>query len=173
MAVTQFPKPNITRYRHHLVDFVAMTQGEGAIMDFKKFAVTTSMAGALGLGAFGLGAGLAHAVPDVPPPPPVPGPAVPGVNVPDVNVPSVNVPDVNVPTVRFPEVDNFFRQPNGNIAPGQLVNSPTINGVANPFFGIPPGQLETQPTVNGVANPFYNQTPGHWVIPEGQFPPAS
>ena len=142
-------------------------------MNFKKFAVTTSMAGALGLGTFGLGTGLAQAFPDVPQPPPIPGPAVPGVNVPDVNVPSVNVPDVNVPTVRFPEVDNFFRQPNSHIAPGQLTNSPTINGVANPFFGIPPGQLRTMPTVNGVANPFFHETPGHWVIPEGQFPPES
>lgn len=78
------------------------------------------MAGALGLGAFGLGTGLAQADPCVPQPPPIPGPTVPG---------------VNLPTVQFPEVDNYFRLPNGHIAPGQLQNSSVINGVENPFFG--------------------------------------
>ena len=51
-------------------------------MDIKKFAVTTTMTGALGLGALGLGAGFASADPVVPQPPPIPVPVVPDVNVP-------------------------------------------------------------------------------------------
>ena len=94
-------------------------------------------------------------------------------NVPDVNLPRVNVPDVNLPVVQFPDVDNYFHLPNGHIPPGQLKNSPFINGVANPFFNIPPGQLKKLPTVNGMVNPFFDEVPGHWVIPDGPLTPES
>jgi len=137
-------------------------------MDFKKLAVTTAMTGALGLGALGLGTGLAHADPIVPLPPPIPVPAIPYVNVPNVDVPYVRVPDVD-----FPEVDNFFGLPNVHIPPGQLMNARFINGVPNPFFGIPPGQLKKLPTVNGVINPFFDEAPGHWTIPDDFFPGES
>jgi len=40
------------------------------MMDLKKLAVTTTMTGALGLGALGLGMGAAHADPATPDPRP-------------------------------------------------------------------------------------------------------
>ncbi|OBK80118.1 hypothetical protein [Mycobacterium sp. 1274761.0] len=145
-------------------------------MDIKKLAVTTTMAGALGLGAVGLSAGIAHADQFVPNPPSIPVPAVPQVNVPDVDFPQVNMPDIDgpdvnlpdveFPDVEFPEVDNFFRLPIGHIPPGQLMHAREINGIANPFFGIPPGQLKKLAKVGELDNPFFEERPGHWDIPD-------
>ncbi|UUO02785.1 hypothetical protein M4D79_05700 [Mycolicibacterium novocastrense] len=95
----------------------------------------------------------------------VPDVDIPTVNVPDVDVPQVNVSDVELPEVKFPEVDNYFKLPHGHIPPGQLKNSPFINGVPNPFYGIPPGQLKKLPEVNEIPNPFFDEKPGHWSDP--------
>jgi hypothetical protein len=62
-------------------------------------------------------------------------------------------------------VNGYFRLPDTQIPPGQLMTERIINGVENPFFGIPPGQLKKLPTVNGLVNPFFDERPGHWVIP--------
>ena len=137
-------------------------------MELKKLAVTTAMAGALGLGALGLGSGLAHADPIVPLPPPIPVPAVPYVNVPHIDGPDVDLPDVD-----FPELADFFGLPVGHIPPGQLMHDPWINGRMNPFYGIPPGQLKKMDRVGDLTNPFFDERRGHWEIPDGPFWPES
>ena len=64
-----------------------------------------------------------------------------------------------------PEFDDFFGLPSEQLRPEQLLNSDTINGVRNPFFGIPREQLIKMPTVQGYENPFFDDLPGHWAIP--------
>ena len=69
-------------------------------MKLKKTAVKTTLVGAMGAAAVGLGAGLAHADPWSPPPWPMPAPAEPGVSVegPSLNAPGVSLegPDASI-----------------------------------------------------------------------------
>jgi len=77
-------------------------------------------------------------------------------------IPEWGLPD-EWPSV--PGFGDFFGLPGEQLRPEQLLNSATINGVRNPFFGIPPEQLKTLPTVQGFENPFFDELPGHWEIP--------
>lgn len=117
-------------------------------MNIKKTAVTAAIAGALGLGAVGLGSGFAQADPPgipIPPIPPLPAPQVPGLPaIPNIPMPDIPWDGPNVNPMWVP-----------GMPPGQ-----------NPFG--PPGQVMKMPTLRLLdgtlldPNPFLNQPPGQW-----------
>jgi hypothetical protein len=85
-------------------------------MNLKKLAAQAGIAGALGFGALGLGTGLAHAEPPVPPQPPAPvvpgNPAPPGLNYmqpPGHGGPMPDRDDIRGPVPADP--DDFHRGP--------------------------------------------------------------
>lgn len=110
-------------------------------VNIKKTAATAAMAGALGLGAVGLGTGIAQADPPgipIPPIPPIPAPQIPGIPMPDIPWDGPNVNPAWVPGM--PPGQNPFGPP------GQVMKLPTLtlpDGTIlnpNPFLNVPPGQ---------------------------------
>jgi hypothetical protein len=115
----------------------------------KKIAGTTTLVGALGAAALGLGTGSAQAKPNVPVPPVVPGNIAP---------------------------NPFFIPPgqfmHAAVIPGSITPAnPT--GISNPFFRVAPGQVKKIPLIpgsitptnpTGISNPLFGVPPGHWDI---------
>jgi hypothetical protein len=105
-------------------------------INVRKSAAGAAMAGAVGLGLLGLGAGLSQADPSypVPPVPGIPGPVVPA------------VPAVNTWNPSMPPGQNPFGPP-GQVMKMQTLN---VNGVEvpNPFYGVPPGHWDDPAYLN-------------------------
>jgi hypothetical protein len=123
-------------------------------MTMKKIAAGTVMAGALGLATLGIGSGLAHADPKLPPPP---------------------VPGDGVWSPGQPPGHNPFGPP------GQVKKEPFIGdvpGVPNPFYGVPPGHWDDPgyfglpvtwlpPGIPGVTEPLrllWNPNANAWGV---------
>ena len=100
-------------------------------MKLKKTAVKATLAGALGAAAVGLGAGLSHADPFLPPP--WPTPTDPGLSV-------------QGPSVSGPGID--LQGPSGSIGspfePGASVEGPSVNGPGVSLQG-PSGSIAPPP----------------------------
>lgn len=98
--------------------------------NIKRAAVGTATAGAIGLGALGIGSGVGLAAPGNPGPPIPPVPGIPGPVVPGI-LNSNWVPGM-------PPGQNPFGPP-GQVMKMPTLNIPGVGEVSNPFYGVPPG----------------------------------
>lgn len=122
-------------------------------MNLKKIAVKTTLAGAMGAAAVGLGAGMAHAEPFLPPPWPVPAPpAEPGIGV--------QGPDVTTPGLNF-------------AAPGASIDGPSVSapglGIQGPDASIGGPSVSVPPV--GIEGPGVGIAPPAWAPPQPLPPP--